>query len=166
MDIRDWPLDRIMQLPEWCFGRKFPVCCAAVAPVDTVVWDISEVGLPEMCVLWQANIDGYVFDGAASRMRIALGDQLPTTTAMMDALDPLINGMGMQGPGPRQIGSVDTRGPLCMDMKMPISAGGRRLVVEVTAAGTKAASVNVVLIVSTIPKEVPDWLISGQGRGL
>ncbi|GAH58066.1 unnamed protein product, partial [marine sediment metagenome] len=94
MDIRNWPMDRIMQLPDECFGRRFLVSCSLAYADAGSTFDISEIALPEACVLWSLNVAWYNEDTATHYIRLALGDQLPATVAMMDALEPLISGLG------------------------------------------------------------------------
>lgn len=161
MDIRNWPIDRIMQLPDSCFGRRFSVCVNVDTTGSAVAWDISEIAFPEMCVLWEVAIsaNNYNFAPQLDNVRIALGDQLPTAAAMMNALEPLTPGLGAQGPEPRNIGAI--LGSFIFHMRIPISAQGRRLVLEVTPSAEQDVKVSVVCQVSSIPKEVPDWLRSG-----
>ena len=156
MDIRDWPLDRIMQLPDCCFGRRWLVCAEKLISVAGPLWDIGEVALPDVCVLWNLSIDGYNIDTVVHHYRLALGDHLPAAAAEMDALEPLIMGLGVQGAEPRQI---EVR-PGYSSVNLPIrdlrQAQGRRLVLEVSAAALKAVSVRAIVTVSSIPKEVSD----------
>lgn len=149
-----------MQLPDHVFGRRFAVCCHAEAEAEATVWDISEIALPEQCVIWQFVIRGVFVRASGDLVRVALGDQLPTTTAMMDSLEPLINGLGAQGPGPRAISVGGEASMMDLRLRMPVDAMGRKLVVELAAELTEAAAVDVYVVVSSLPKEVPDWMIS------
>lgn len=164
MDIRNWPLDRIMQLPDCCFGRRFPVCLCAKSISGAVHWDISEVALPERCVIWSFNAwSGFAYY-SIDFFRLALGDHLPTTTAEMDTLEPLFHGFGFQGAEPRNIpGGLYLRLAIS-DLRMPIFTSGLRPVLEVKSTTGANCLLQVVLIVSSLPTEVPDWLISGPGR--
>ncbi|MBA7479329.1 hypothetical protein ES707_14763 [subsurface metagenome] len=162
MDIRNWPLDRIMQLPDCCFGRRYVISASALSSLGVLGYDISELALPERCVIWELagwagkeNLDLAYF-------RIALGDQLPTTVAQMNALEPLIPGFGPQGPEPRRIDIYVNIGKLFNNIRMPLAAAGRRLVLEVASLPTKNCRFSVAVVVSSIPTEVPDWLCSGR----
>lgn len=166
MDIRNWSLDRIMQLPDSCLSRRFLISCCCAPEAEQTVWDISELGLPERAVLWEMMLWANTSAVNIESIRIALGDQLPASTEMMDALEPLIYGLGLQGPEPRvmytsYLGMISFR-----RLRIPIEAAGRRLVLEVTAPAGQTPIVLVGIVVSTIPTEVPDWLISGSGRSL
>ena len=43
----------------------------------------------------------------------------------------------------------------------PATLAGRNLVVEATSVGAGTPAVMVGVVVSSVPREVPDWLISG-----
>lgn len=162
MDISDWPIGKIMQLPDHLFGRRFVVSCTAEAVNGASGWDIAEIAFPEDIVLWGMWY-GLTFDEyKADYIRLALGDQLPTTTAMMDGLEPLLPGVGRQGADPRRIITASYNTYLPQHLRMPIRTMGRRLVMEVTAAAAKNAIWGVVLVVSTIPREIPDWFFGRQ----
>lgn len=164
MDIRKWPLDRIMQLPDCCFGQRYAVSCYQVSLGPAPDWDISEVALPEKCVLWELIFYSVYAGLPAMWFRLALGDQLPTGTGQMDGLSPLIMGLGMQGPAPRRILFSLSGSAVRMKMRKLIETSGRRLVLEVACGGPGSTSIQVCIVVSSIPTEVPDWLCSGNLR--
>lgn len=155
-----------MQLPDCCFGQKFVVSCDLNAPDGTSVWDISEVGLPDVCVIWEVNIFWYYAKLRGDFIRIALGDQLPTTVLMMEQLEPLINGYGRQGAGPRAIHGYVYVGQEQINMRKVVNAQGRRLVIQGTATVGGDMHVRVWTVVSSIPTEVPDWMVSEGVKSL
>ncbi len=53
MDIRNWPLSQIMQLPDAAFGRRWPVGLAYAFAGAGAEFDISEAALPERFVIWE-----------------------------------------------------------------------------------------------------------------
>ena len=162
MDIRNWGLDKVMQLPDWCFGRRWPIFCRVTAGEGSQLWDISELKLPDVCVVWEfgAWIARSSFE--VDTFRLALGRFLPATAAQMDALEPLFNGLGAQGPGPRQI-DAHRSGQLRMEnLRMPVQAQGKNLILEATEATDKSGTIQVYIVISSIPTEVPDWLALGQ----
>ncbi|MBA7681717.1 hypothetical protein ES703_90057 [subsurface metagenome] len=160
MDIRNWPMNRIMQLPDNCFGRRFPVCVCVFDTDETPRWDISEIALPEKCVIWGFTSWMDEADYHVDSFRLALGDQLPTTVAMMDALEPLFYGLGRQGPEPRYIVAHVNYPPIVYNLRLPVAAAGRRVILEARSNVEQALAFQVVLVVSSIPTEVPDCLLS------
>ncbi|MBA7674184.1 hypothetical protein ES703_82391 [subsurface metagenome] len=162
MNIRNWPMDRIMQLPDCCFGRRWPMSLYVAGVSDTPGYDITELALPEMAVFWSLVWWVAYSDGVVSYMRLALGDSLPTAAAQMTALEPLFPGMGVTGAEPRNIliGSA-SRGAR-LTMRMPVRAAGRRPVLEVVSGEAKSCVLHVILEVSSAPTEVPDCLLSAH----
>ncbi|MBA7714214.1 hypothetical protein ES703_123231 [subsurface metagenome] len=78
----------------------------------------------------------------------------------MDRLEPLVMGLGYQGPEPRGF-FVGTSGALHLDrLKMYVPAQGRRLVIEVVALTGMELGITVAIVVSACPTEVPDCLLS------
>ncbi len=166
MNISDWPLSRIMQLPDFCFGRRWLMSLTAVATTGAPAWDITELGLPELCVVWEFQLFIPRAGVLGHRWRLALGDVLPTSAAMFDVLEPLFPGFGIQGAEPRGIYQPYYTEFALRTLRYPIRAAGRRVIVELDPAGVGDSEVVISLVVSSIPKEVPGWLFSGMARSL
>jgi len=164
MDIRDWPFDQIMQLPDHCFGSRFQVAVVCQGADGAAAWDISELALPEKCVIWEWHMCVNAITTDIARARLALGDILPTTTAIMDGLEPVFRGFGVQGPEPRDIIIARWGLPAMRVLKQPLLAAGRRFILEVTGEATKTPIVCFVFSISSMPTEVPDCLLSANLR--
>lgn len=161
MRIDNWGLGQMMQLPDHCFGRRFLISCSVEGGDAAAEWDISEVGFPERSVIWEVRIFSVLAGANVDSVRLALGDQLPTVTAEMDGLEPFIQGLGAQGPGPRAI-NVSLDGRMEWDrLRFPIATAGRKLILEVTGVAGQTPRVSCGVVVSSVPKEVPEWLFSG-----
>ena len=160
MNIRNWPMDRILMLPDNCLSRRFVVSCAIVTLGDETVWDISELALPDKAIVHELLLYGTGAFGKYVVTRLALGDQLPAATAEMDRLEPLFHGLGVQGAEPRglTVGSPSTF--RLNRLKMYVPAQGRRLVLEIAAVAGMVIQVCAAITVSTVPTEVPDCLLS------
>ncbi len=162
MDIRDWSLDKIMQLPDCCFGRRWPITLKATGIGPGPVFDISEAGLPEKCVIWELCIIGLADLNSYGTFGLRLGDVLPTTTAEFEAYEMLFKS------GPGSTGALSEIGVSSMSsvnwnrLRLPILAAGRRLVLGIRAGILLAVATEVTIVVSSIPTEVPDWLCSGR----
>lgn len=160
MNIRDWPIDRIMQLPDNCFGTRFLVSCTADGGDENHGWDISEIALPERCVVWEMQ---WFFDTIRYQVdffRIVLGDILPASAAEVDALEPLFPGLGIQGASPRLITCLGYAENGIKTLRFPVMSKGRRLIIEVRRDAVGGGRMTVVIVVSSIPTEVPDCLVS------
>ncbi len=166
MDIRSWPIDRIMQLPDCCFGRRWPVGVYATGFTANTYYDISEAGLGDRCVFWNLAIHGGGASTTVGNIAISLGDVLPATDAEFDALEPLFSDIGRRGADRR---AIDIGGFGMFNhwpMRYPVMAQGRRLVGRIEITGADVAPTQAILTVASFPTEVPEWLISGPGRGL
>lgn len=156
MNISQWPISKILALPDHCFGRRFimSVCLRGVG--DEVAWDITELALPERCVLWEVHIGFTVDPEYPGGLRFALGDQLPTLTAQMTALEPLLQGVGVQGPEPRDMAFTLSRFTYLSRLKMPIAAMGRRIVMELVGVEQYSVDAYGLFVISSFPTEVAD----------
>lgn len=160
MDVSRWSMDQILMLPDHCLSRRYSVFCELDVAGGETHWDISELALPDRAIIHELYILG---GGAFSKWascRLALGDQLPTATAMMDGLEPLFAGLGVQGPEPRGF-QVATMAVMHLNrLKMYVPAQGRRLVLESVTTTGHVLTVRVAVVVSAVPREVPDCLLS------
>lgn len=164
MDISQWGIGRIMQLPDCVFGRRWPIIFTLHAAAEGSQYFISEIALPDVCVLWElygfSSPLGSAVTPPLSVTSIMLGDQLPTTDAEMALMEPLLPGADELVANMRS-----TRGRLELTrLKVPISAQGRRVVVRFQVGSIVPVVLALGLVFSSVPKEVPDWLISGPGR--
>lgn len=163
MDIRDWGMDRIMQLPDWCFGRKWLVSVQATGSAIEVVFDISEYALPERCVIWQLQYGVGGEQTARGFISLALADFLPASDAAFDASEILLRDYGVTIAG-RKIIPVSANGGVArIDLRMPIASAGRRLVGRLAETATATYYLWTTIVVSSVPTEVPDWLVSVPG---
>ncbi len=166
MDIRNWPVDRIMQLPDWCFGRRWPVGLQFTTPDANPVFDICEAALPEVCILWEVSLFVSGLPGITVGFTLALGDQLPADDAAFNVCELLFPGVespeGIRG----EIEKLTDSGPPAFQIRQPVATAGRRIVGRAIRILGEALAAQAVIIVSSVPTEVPDWLISGPGRSL
>ncbi len=166
MDIRSWPIDKIMQLPDCCFGRRWLVGVYSTDVALGTYYDISEAGLGDRCVVWNLMANAGTSTAGITEISIALGDVLPTTDAEFDALAPLFSDLGRRDADRRALVIGAFAIAINLTMKLPVMAQGRRLVGRFEVLGVEIATPQVIMEVSSFPTEVPDWLISGRGRGL
>lgn len=162
MDISKWDIERVMQLPDWCFGWRFPVCTAIESSTGALTWDISEVSLPERAVLWELvfySPRGYT---TMDSIRIGLAHQIPTSQAQMDKSTELLKGFGRLISGRRILKLYGAEVPSMRMLRMPVETGNRKLVLEVKATTGNNSQVILMTVWSSLPKEVPDWLFSAR----
>jgi len=158
MRIDHWPADKVLQLPRHLFGRRYAVSCTQRSVNDIRVWDISELAFPEVAVIWEVSVWCDRAAANVTRLRLALGDQLPTTTAMMDALEPVLPGLGGQGADPRIISMCSFAPFHIVWLKMRLATAGRRLVMEIECSAATSRGVTATVVCSGWCREIPEWM--------
>jgi len=166
MDISKLSLDEVMQMPDHLFGRRFVVSCTLSLSGSGPAWDISESALPDRAVIWEFSIYHHRHQYNAYYLRLALGDQLPANQAQMDALDPLFPNHGLWVPPRRQFLPHWGQTGGFVNLRNPVTAQGRRLVMEITGTASQLSAMTASIVVSAIPKTIPDWLVPVSDFGL
>jgi len=160
MDISRWGMDQVMMLPDHCFGTRRVLTMCGEGTIAIPAFDISETGLGERTVVWGAGVWNELADTLASFVRFKLGDQLPATLAEFDALDDMFPEMACVA-GYRSILAV--RGEtaiLWLPMRRMFQTSGRRIVAALGAIALSEAIGMCGIEISSVPREVPDCLLS------
>jgi len=151
-----------MQLPDWCFGRRWPIGVAAIIPAAAAVFDITEFALPDKMVVWEVIANFRYQSAAEVEFNLALGNHLPANDAEFNQLELLMPGI---------ISPFGNRGAFETSYLFAYQSFKMRLAIESTArnlvgrfirrvGNAEAATCNV--IISSVPREVPDWLVLGR----
>lgn len=161
MNISKWRLERIMGLPDWCFGKRWWVGTFVGTNLDEAVpWIIRE-SVPDVFVLWDVILLSAQATGQTrTDLTIRLCRQAPTT-ANVRSFRRLLRGLSettfyyeIQVPASVAI----HLGP----MKNLIEARNDKIggiFKRVGATDTQEAQI--AFLISGIPREVPDWVVSG-----
>lgn len=160
MNIREWPLDKRLALPQWCFGQRWPIAVAEFMADENYVFDISEGGLPEHAVIWQLVLATFSVFNVTHVVSLYLGDRLPTTLAELTANEPLFREFRLPGYPPSSVEISGSAAPIQLNMRHYVAAGGRRLIGGMVRHDGVATGGSAFVVVSSLPTEVPDWLIS------
>lgn len=164
MAKKQWRHDELMQLPDYVFGRRWPVFCDQQIAGLGSAWDIAEIGLPNYGVIWQFRYIMTTDELNTQTWRVALGDRLPATQAEMDALDPLMQGLGTQGPEPRHSFGRFQIEEGFWDFRMPVAFQSRKMILEVNGVADHFLTCRTVIVVSAMPREVPEWILSERDK--
>ena len=158
MSIKDWPLHKIMQLPDEAFGARWPVGIEVTINGAEGNWGICQAALPEWTVIWELYLIATTADSTAARIKLALGDQMPVTQAAFDAMEVVFPGIisspGVQGDF--QFGG-GSRGSLTR-LRTPIHTAGRRFVADYNVEKGVPEMGIIIIVISSLPTEVPEWL--------
>lgn len=160
MDIRNWPLDQIMQLPDWCFGQRVIQTVSYRAAAAGSFYDLCAEGLPEQCVIWSSCA---VLAGSLTSygdMSLVLGDTVPATDAIFFEHEALFRGVGAPVIGRPMMRLYGCSGPWLMKCRRVLDAKGRRLLLRLYSGAAVDIEGTWSVEVSGVPKEVPDWLVS------
>lgn len=153
-----------MLLPDCCFGRRWPIYVTATGQNGNFAADISELAFPEVFVIWEVGFWPKLTYTQLLWFKLVMGDQLPTSSMQMWDLESLLPGVGEQGRSPREI-KVGGQVPYFLRrLRILKTAVGKRLILGVMPNVAVAAGAAAVVVVSSVPKEVPDWLNSGPGK--
>ncbi len=160
MHINDWPMDKIMQLPDEAFGRRWLVGVSFTLSDANPVFDISEFSLPDVFVLWEVVTVAVGTFSESVHIGLSLGDVVPTSEIEFDALEIILGGIAARDA---EKGEIEVL-PFCptnfRSIRQPVTANGRRLVGKAIRDLGAPVGATANLTISSIPNEVPSWLCS------
>ncbi len=164
MDVRNWPMDRIMQLPDRCFGRRWFVGMISGKEDAGADYIVAEPELPTAMVVWgmyltirQTAITGW-------KLSYRLGPDMVYDAASFDALERVFPNLAHIS-FLYEIWSNNCDQMIVTGLRNFVEPNGRRLVMAIaTVDGTGYREAAAGLLISSIPKEVPDWLLSAKDR--
>ncbi len=158
MDIRNWPMDMIMQLPDSAFGRRWPIGLGFTMTGDGAVFDISDISLPDRMIIWGLSFAQHGGSTATNHLSLALGDVLPTSDAEFNLLELLFSSVKASDGEIGQFEAVTVNNNVVPLIRQPVNTNARRLVGRSIRHVGASLGIAVVLIVSSIPNEVSSWL--------
>lgn len=160
MDISRWPLDRIMQLPDWCYGRRWWVGTNLGTALAESVPFLVEESVPDVFVLWDVLVLSAAAEGQTrTDITIRLCRQAPTT-ANVRAMRRLLRGLSQ----PHLYYEIQLPADIAIHlgpMRNLIEARNDRIggiFKRMGATGSQEAQI--AFLISGIPREVPDWVVS------
>lgn len=166
MDIRKWPMSRIMQLPDCAFGRRWPIGIKRTIPGNQTQYHIIRQDLPDKLLLWAFNVN---VKTATNTGGIVVGVRLASSAAATD--EEFQRGERIFKAIEPESLNYDTRvgsgsALAWTNLKMIIETANQQISLRLQEQDNISTRVTVVFTVSTIPKEVPDWMCSGPASSL
>ena len=158
MDIRHWPLTEVMQLPDYCFGRRWLIGLDLLFTGANTHWAISTQSFPTTCVLWNLQFWQTWPNFYCTGLRLSLGTEVPTNVAEFNKLEPLLPGGGWHygtfyfRPNVYSQHNFDK-------LRLVLHTNKRRLVMEADGTSGKSTRLQVIATISDIPKKAPNWLV-------
>lgn len=160
MDVSRWGLGRIMQLPDHCFGRRWPIRLKVKGKVAADDYVISMHGLPDVCVVWELQVFHTHDTIFLSFCHIRLGDEIPGTWNQFIELERLFPRPVVAGGLADCITTPGWTTSRILSLRMPVHAQGRRIILGVERGVASGVTLEATIVVSSVPREVPDCLLS------
>lgn len=158
MNISDWPISKIMQLPDYAFGRREIVQLAMDLTDANAVYAISPAGLAERTVIWDIGTSNRGASNTTTHAALSLGDFLPTTDAQFNAMEVMFPGVIASDGG---VGEFEAAAGSYMNtskVRQVFQTSGRRFVARFIRHQQNATESVIVVAYSSIPTELPEWL--------
>jgi len=164
MNISNWPTGRIMQLPDEVFGRRWPVITSRSIAIGLTDEWMCKTRIPNKMVIWEMIINAWVDYEDLNWMKFAFGNHEPANDAEFDAFERIFEGDldNATEEGAIYMPKMQT---VRMQMRMPEEPNGNRFCFQASnTSTTNTMQIAVGIVISSMPTEVPDWIISGQGK--
>ncbi len=162
MDISNWDMAKIMQLPDHLFGRRWPVLVSQLKAGIGNVYQISANALPERCVVWSVLMTARGAAATNINFSLVLADQLPADDTGFFANEDLFNEFSYLAAGEYSMPHTIGNGHIIIPLRTGIKTGGRRLCVRFRNNGTGTILGTAGIVVSSVPTEIPDWYFQRQ----
>ena len=166
MDVKKWPLDEIMQLPDWCFGRRWWIGDYLGHTTGKAENRIGHEQLPDRFVVWGVLTSARSANCLeALRLTLRLAQNLTAYTANVKAFDRLLKGISV--PDIQYEFYVPSNGVMWLPSERTIHVSkGRRLAYTSNGDQVIQYEMTVGVLISSVPREVPDWVVLGLGGRL
>jgi len=161
MNVSRWPLDRIMQLPDWCFGRRWWIGEYIGTAGGELVYVTIKDRLPDRFVLWSILVQGTDWTAATGiDLTLRLANVAGDNDSFWNA-DRLFHQIASEGLTYEFFLTV--KGPFYLPYIRSVheSKNNRICVGFKLRLETEACQNQIAVLISSVPREVPDWLVSG-----
>lgn len=159
MNISSWPLGKIMQLPDHCFGERYPISCNINTASAANLFTRSPLAFPDRCVIWSFFLYGISSNSTLNTVRFRLGDHVPTTEAQFVAFQSFLAGGALPFDSAEGYEMSFSLTLQSIPMKKLLITSGKRLVMHVENSGAVAKQVLGGVVISRIPTEIPDCFL-------
>jgi len=157
MDISNWSVGEIARLPDHLFGPRFVIGVDGSKTDSDEDWAISDEAFPDVCMLWHLWVMFSPDSGSAlCEVGLRLGNQVPPDATAFLQLEPLLMGLGRVN----DTFYLRRRGNeffVMNDIRKIILPQGRRLVMEHQIDEEVSSWFKVMAVVSSVPKDIPEW---------
>lgn len=161
MNTSNWPGYKIMMLPDWCFGRRWWVGGYAGNVNGQAYYYCVEENLPDWFVVW-GILMAFKEPAATQAMRVTV--RLARNTA--DITDHLLDCericKNVSSPGIHFEFYANQNGVTWInDLRTIHESKDRSIAFETNGDQAIAYEGTIGVLISGVPREVPDWVVSG-----
>ena len=161
MDISKWPIHKRMALPDWCFGQKWWIGMTLGTTANTAMFFHIMDQPPDNFVVWDIIVSP---GGIVAAIRVDLTIVLCKETPVIGNIRTLTRLL-------RQFGSPSDLYQMHFSPNSTTYLGPMKVAIEAVNQGiggtfklydeTANCESNIAILISAIPREVPDWVVSG-----
>lgn len=159
--IEKWRPERVLKLPDHLFGQRVLHVVGAQVGAGASGFFIDALPLPDPCVVWSIGWSMQLGTGGGVIFAMALGNKVPGAIAEFAALPAFLPGVGVNVNGTWILTSDTGNGQLGGRMRVIQRTGGGRIVVYLADAAATGGILTLLVEVSSLPREVPDWFDLG-----
>lgn len=161
MDVSRWPLDKMEQLPDFVFGRKYFIGTISGKDGTGAEFVVSDEKLPNRMVVWGFYCTGRQEAMTSWEITYRMGPLMPYNGNSFMELPRVFQGLGHPS-FMNEIWSQNGNPMFVMGLRQFVEPQGKRLVIALTTNdGTGYREFSMGIVISTLPREVPDWVFSG-----
>lgn len=159
MDIRNWSLNKILQLPDHCFGPRWWVGDYMGSTTGVVTYKLGGEALPHRFAVWGVLVSARSPACLeALRLSIRLAGSAASSTATAKLQRRLLDGISHHdtlyelNPNPNGMTWIGCE-------RQIVEPSGGRLSLIANGDQVIAYEMTVGVLISAVPAEIPDWLV-------
>lgn len=161
MDISKWSPDRIMALPDWCFGRRWWIGEYIGTNAGALVYFTIKDKLPDWFVVWSMFVQGTDWTaGTGINLTVKLAHLAADNDSFWNA-DRLFHQIATENMIYELFLTVKGMFYLPYIRSLHESKNNRICGAFKIRNETETCENQIAVLISSIPKEVPDWVVSG-----
>ncbi len=161
MDVSSWPINKIMQLPDCCFGKRWWIGEYIGTTAAELVYFTIKDRLPDWFVLWSMFVQGTDWTaGTGINLTVKLADRANDIDSFWNA-DRLFHQIGTENMVYEFHLTVKGMFYLPYIRSVHESKNNRICGAFKIRGETEPCENQIAMLISSVPKEVPDWMFSG-----
>jgi len=161
MDISNWPNYKMMMLPDWCFGQRWWIGSYAGNTTGKIYHWCAEENLPDKFVVWGILLCFMSpADAQAMRVTIRLARDTAAITADVKGCERLCKGVSSHKIQ-YELFANQNGVTWINNLRIIVESKDRKLGFVTNGDQAIAYEGTVGVLISGVPREVPDWVVSG-----